>query len=254
MISGDTYHLHVGNDDEIYCLLSLSLLCRRFWDILLDWKNLPACLAEMLRHLPCIFLSILEEASQKWPRFVKLRTLTGFFGKFTAFQAKDVLQIGFLPGKKLGRNILKTVKIFVEIFKTSDFFAGYIDCQIKISAQRPLVWTFEKKFMLNTVKLTRAKILANANNFTGGPPVRRLEKQITCVTFRLSAKAGKITRVYVRGKHLVQNICWILAAACKLTWKKRIFYKWFYTRISGEFANFCRQKYLQSWAKNLRSQ
>ena len=47
-----------------------------------------------------------------------------------------------------------------------------------------------------TVKLTRAKLLANASNFTRGLHVKRPDTQFTCVTCSLLVKAGKFTRVY----------------------------------------------------------
>ena len=47
-----------------------------------------------------------------------------------------------------------------------------------------------------TVKLTRAKLIANAVNFTCRLHVRRPHTQFTCVTCSLPVKTGKFTRVY----------------------------------------------------------
>ena len=57
------------------------------------------------------------------------------------------------------------------------------------------------KFLLhfcreNTVKLTRAKLPANAGKFTRGLHVKRPHTQFKCVKFRLLVKTGKFTRVY----------------------------------------------------------
>ena len=45
-------------------------------------------------------------------------------------------------------------------------------------------------------RLTRAKLLANAANFTRGLHVERPHTQFTCVTCSLYVKTGKFTRVY----------------------------------------------------------
>ena len=47
-----------------------------------------------------------------------------------------------------------------------------------------------------TVKLTRAKLLANANNITCGSHVKRPHTQFTSVTCSLHVKTGKLVRVY----------------------------------------------------------
>ena len=47
-----------------------------------------------------------------------------------------------------------------------------------------------------TVKRTRAKLPANAGNFTHGMQVKRPHTQFTCVTCNLPVKTGKFTRVY----------------------------------------------------------
>ena len=44
-----------------------------------------------------------------------------------------------------------------------------------------------------TVKLARAKLPANAGNFTGSSQVKRPHTQFTCVTCSLSVKTGKFT-------------------------------------------------------------
>ena len=51
-------------------------------------------------------------------------------------------------------------------------------------------------FPYYTVKLTRAKLLASAGNFTRGLHVKRPHTQLTCVTCNLPVKTGKFTRVY----------------------------------------------------------
>ena len=48
-----------------------------------------------------------------------------------------------------------------------------------------------------TVKLTRAKLPANAGNFTCSSQVKRPHTQFTCVTCTLSVKTGKLTCVEV---------------------------------------------------------
>ena len=48
----------------------------------------------------------------------------------------------------------------------------------------------------HTVKLTRAKLLANAGNFTCGLHVKRPHTQFTCSTCSLPAKRGKFTRAH----------------------------------------------------------
>ena len=46
-----------------------------------------------------------------------------------------------------------------------------------------------------TVKVTRAKLPANAGNFTGGMHVKRPHTQFTCATCSLLVNTGKLTRV-----------------------------------------------------------
>ena len=51
-------------------------------------------------------------------------------------------------------------------------------------------------FPYHNVKLARAKLPANASNFTCSSQIKRRHMQFTCVTCSLPVKTGKFTRVY----------------------------------------------------------
>ena len=55
-------------------------------------------------------------------------------------------------------------------------------------------WSVEKTWVTYTVKLARAKLPANAGNFTCSSQVKRSLAQFTCVTCSLPVNTGKLTR------------------------------------------------------------
>ena len=61
---------------------------------------------------------------------------------------------------------------------------------IFVRAQRNVV---QSSTLTHTVKLARAKLPANAGNFTCSSQVKRSHTQFTCVTCRLPVKTGKFT-------------------------------------------------------------
>ena len=70
--------------------------------------------------------------------------------------------------------------------------------------------------IIYTVKLARAKLSANAGNFTCRPHVKRPHTQFTCVTCSLPVKRGIFTCVYAVStlRRIPEEL---LAAECKIT-------------------------------------
>ena len=94
---------------------------------------------------------------------------------------------GFLTGKT--RNTTRTIAIKI-------FILNWV-----LRLKDPSFTQFENFESWNqnpryTVKLMRAKLPANASNFTRGVPVKRPHMQFTCATCRLPVNRGKIIRVY----------------------------------------------------------
>ena len=59
-----------------------------------------------------------------------------------------------------------------------------------------LAWRHRIEWPHDTVKLTRAKLPANVNNFTCGPHIKRPHTHFTYVTCSLPVETGKFTWVY----------------------------------------------------------
>ena len=115
------------------------------------------------------------------------------------------------------------------------------------------------KAALYTVKLTRAKLPANAGNFTRELHVKRPHTQFTCVTFSLNVKTGKFTRVYAA------NTSRRIHANCLQPQLNLPEYNGYFTSnftcgthkffpdYCAIFTCFCRQNYMQLGGKNIRN-
>ena len=99
--------------------------------------------------------------------------------------------------------------------------------------------------MKYTVKLGRAKLPANAGNFTCSSQVKRSLAQFTCVTCSLPVKTGKFTCFYAAStSRRIHANC--LQAHVNLPEYHRHF-----TGNFTYYAGFCRQKYKQLTGKNI---
>ena len=106
-------------------------------------------------------------------------------------------------------------------------------------------------FQRYTVKLTRAKLPANAGNFTRGLHVKRLHTQFTCATCSLPVNTGKFTRVYAAStsRRLHAN-CLPPDVNLQVILNAELMQIW--PRLACKNARVYRQKYMQFAGKNTR--
>ena len=78
-----------------------------------------------------------------------------------------------------------------------------------LNPDKPYIGTY-------TVKLTRAKLPANAGNFTHGLHVKKAPHAVYMRYMQFTCE-NRYFYPRLRGKHLVQNIRELPAAACKFT-------------------------------------
>ena len=98
-----------------------------------------------------------------------------------------------------------------------------------------------RKIWHNTVKLARAKLPANAGNFTCSSQVKRSLAQFTCVTCSLPVNTGKFTFLEAASTSRRTH------ANCL---RKHVNLPEYHKHFTGSFTCFCRQKYMQLTNKN----
>ena len=118
-----------------------------------------------------------------------------------------------------------------------------------------------------TVKLVRAKLPANAGNFTCSSHAKRPHAQFTCVTCSLPVKTGEFTGVYTAStsrkihanclqSHVILPdygyLIWLITHILQVILYVELIQ--IFPRLAFKVGCFCKQKYMQFAGKNTKSQ